>query len=204
MPVPVVIVQHAEKARHGDDPGLTPAGVAQAQAVAQALSPAGIAAIYASPLRRAQETARPISAACRVPVTTESALLERMNWTAASGLSIAEFLIEWERSSRDRDYVPPLGESSNAVATRVLRWLHQLPAQHDRLVVAVGHGGATVDALRTLLGDVELHRRAPGLIEDGVPCGALTNLIVEDDGSVHVGGIAAVDHLQLTGRHRIV
>lgn len=43
-------------------------------------------------------------------------------------------------------------------------------------VVVASHGGSTTDLLRTLLGDGELERRAPGLIGNGVPGGAVTTL----------------------------
>ncbi len=44
------------------------------------------------------------------------------------------------------------------------------------VVMAVSHGGVTVDALRTVLGDEALLARRPGLISDSVPKGAITEL----------------------------
>ena len=44
------------------DPPLSPAGVAQAEALADWLAPRGIDALYTSPLRRARETAAPLAA----------------------------------------------------------------------------------------------------------------------------------------------
>jgi probable phosphoglycerate mutase len=130
--------------------------------------------------------------------------VERINWTVASGLSLDEFLVEWQKSTEDRDYVPRVGESSNAVAERMLSWLRELPDRYAHLVIGVGHGGATVDMLRTVIGDVEVEHRAPALIEQGVPCGALTELAVDEDGCVSVGSIATVDHLQSERPHRVV
>jgi broad specificity phosphatase PhoE len=52
----------------------------------------------------------------------------------------------------------------------------------DGDVVVVAHGGVTVDALRTLLGDESLLAQRPSLIDEGVPCCAITTLRREHDG----------------------
>ena len=46
----------------------------------------------------------------------------------------------------------------------------------ERELIAVMHGGVTVDLLRTLLGDAEIERRAPAVISHGVPSCAITEL----------------------------
>lgn len=204
MALHVVIVQHGEKERGSDDPGLTPAGIAQANAVARSLAAAPVGAVFTSPLRRARETADPLARACGVAVTVEPRLLERMNWTSASGLSIEEFLTEWQKATVDRDYVPRTGESSHAVAQRMVGWLREMSRYHDGLIVAVSHGGATVDMLRTLLSDPEMERRAQSLVEQGVPCGALTEVTIDSKGDIAVVHIAVTDHLQSAHRHRVV
>ena len=43
--------------------------------------------------------------------------------------------------------------------------------------VAVSHGGVTVDALRTIIGDDVLVAANPGIIDEGVPGGAITELV---------------------------
>lgn len=57
-----LLVRHAEKAT-GDDPLLTPAGEARAQALANLLDSMQIDAIYASDFRRTQLTAAPVAQA---------------------------------------------------------------------------------------------------------------------------------------------
>jgi broad specificity phosphatase PhoE len=76
----VYVVRHAERADGGAsnapmtgapaDPSLSAAGEARAAKLAAMLSSAGIAAIYATELKRTQETAKPLSSKTHVPVTT--------------------------------------------------------------------------------------------------------------------------------------
>jgi broad specificity phosphatase PhoE len=65
----VIIVRHAEKQPDaGDDPGLTPEGVARAARLAAQFGRAGLAAVYATPFRRTRDTAAPVAAAAGLPV----------------------------------------------------------------------------------------------------------------------------------------
>lgn len=69
----VIFVRHAEKAAApADDPGLSPAGRARVAELTRQLVDAdvvaGVDAIYATPYRRALETARPLADALNLPV----------------------------------------------------------------------------------------------------------------------------------------
>ncbi len=81
-PAEIVLVRHGEPdwtpggGAAVDDAGLTRRGRLQAEAVAEALSDLGFDALYASPLRRAQETAAPIAATLGVEVRTLDELAE--------------------------------------------------------------------------------------------------------------------------------
>jgi broad specificity phosphatase PhoE len=94
MGIEVLVVQHGEKARAAGDPGLTETGVRQAAAVATWLEKKGtkVSSIWASPLKRAQQTAEPIAAAFGLPVQTDARLRERMNWDDESEISLEGFL----------------------------------------------------------------------------------------------------------------
>jgi len=65
----VLIARHAEKAA-GTDPSLTSKGRAQAVALAKRLADVKIDAIYATELRRTQQTAKPLADATGVGITT--------------------------------------------------------------------------------------------------------------------------------------
>ena len=173
-----VIVQHAHKAAGSGDVGLTPQGREQAAEIARRLADLSIAAVYSSPLRRARETAEPIARAAGRPVVEDERLRERMNWDGEE--SLEAFLAEWARSTDDRTFVSRWGESSVRVGERFASLLEELAMNHrGELVVLVGHGGATVDLLRTLYGDDYVRGAAAGIIEQGVPHCALTRLRLE-------------------------
>ena len=172
----ILVVQHGEKEPLPGDPGLTAAGRAQAQATAEWLrSTHTVTRVATSPLRRARETAGPIASMFGVDVATDHRLRERMNWEGDEEQSLETFLSEWHRTSTDRSFVPQGGDSSHQAADRFLAALDDLAgATDDGEAVAVAHGGVTVDALRTVLGDAELVAQQPTLIEDGVPHCAIT------------------------------
>src|SRR6266550_1140035 len=70
----VVIVRHAEKAANGgNDPDLSSAGHARAEALAQILKDSGITAIFTSEFKRTQETAAPTATSARVTPTVVAA-----------------------------------------------------------------------------------------------------------------------------------
>lgn len=69
-PTTILIVRHAEKQTNaGDDPHLSDAGVARAQALARTAEHANVDVIYVSQFLRTKETAAPLAAAKRIPVT---------------------------------------------------------------------------------------------------------------------------------------
>ena len=66
----IIIVRHAEKVPDGsDDPDLTAAGRARAQAIAEWLADSDVVAVYSSDTRRTRQTALPTANAHEVPVT---------------------------------------------------------------------------------------------------------------------------------------
>ena len=70
----VVIVRHAEKAANGgNDPDLSSAGRARAEALARILKDSGTTAIFTTEFKRTQETAAPTSTATHVTPTVVAA-----------------------------------------------------------------------------------------------------------------------------------
>ena len=64
----VFVIRHLHKAP-GDDPSLTPQGAAAAERLAEMLADEGIVAVFATPTRRAMETAAPLARRLGIAVT---------------------------------------------------------------------------------------------------------------------------------------
>jgi broad specificity phosphatase PhoE len=180
----IYLVQHGEKEPGPGDPGLTDAGREQAGRTARWLHGFGLNAVYGSPQRRAWETAEIIASVCGLRPQRDVRLRERMNWD--DGQALEEFLAEWARSVRERDYVPGGGDSSRRAGERLRAFLLDVAAEPGP-VAAATHGGVTVDLLRTLLGDGVLPR---GLLHEGVPSCAVTTVH-----NLDVIEVASVAHL---------
>ncbi|MCA1704385.1 MAG: histidine phosphatase family protein [Actinobacteria bacterium] len=191
----LVLVQHGEKERIPGDPGLTPRGREQARRTATTLAELGDPeAVYSSPLRRAAETGSIIADHLDVAMHYDDRLRERLNWDGDEEQSMESFLADWERTTRDRDFVPARGDSSSQAARRMFEAIGDVANRHPAMAVVVTHGGATVDFLRTLLGDDALAALAPSLLAAGVPPCALTTVIVSGS-TWRVDRIASEAHL---------
>lgn len=121
------------------DVALNDAGWQQARGAAPVLERRGITAIYASPLRRARDTAGCISERLGLAVTVLPGLAER-GWGELEGQP---------RKLRVRAITPPGGEEAEAFARRTLAALAEIPAGGIPLIVA--HSG-TFRVLATRLG----------------------------------------------------
>lgn len=64
----VFVIRHLQKGK-GEDPPLTAEGAANAERLADLLGDRGVAAIFATPTRRAMETAAPLSKRLGIPIT---------------------------------------------------------------------------------------------------------------------------------------
>lgn len=96
-PIVVHAVRHCEKAEDDEDPGLTEEGAARAEALAVLMADVPLAAIYATDLRRTQETVAPTAEAHGLPVVTE--------------LDPEEELAAWILAAHDGDTVLHAGHS---------------------------------------------------------------------------------------------
>jgi probable phosphoglycerate mutase len=152
-PTRILAIRHGETAWNVDtriqghlNIPLNDTGHWQGQRLGQALAGEAIAAIYASDLSRARETALYVSRATGVPVVPELGLRER-GFGEFEGKTFAEIELalpdqaaRWRK--RDPSFTPTGGESLLDVQARVLATVNRLAEQHPgELIVMVGHGG---------------------------------------------------------------
>ena len=201
------LVRHGQIERGVEvaDPPLSSQGRREAEAVAAYLIPRTITHIYASPLRRAQETAQPLAAALHLPVMAEARLRERMNFGDLPGQSRADFVALWERCNRERDFEPPVGDSSRAAGERVQAFLSAVhAASSGGSIAAFAHGGVIADFLLNVCASEAIMQLNPAFAAQPysgavMRNGAITalDLITEADGSerIEIEAIALVAHL---------
>jgi broad specificity phosphatase PhoE len=127
------------------DTPLSDTGRAQARAAARALAATPLEAVYASPLRRARDTAAAVAEAHGLPVR-EAAAFKEMGFGRWEGLTVDE--VRAQDGDRYREWLeaphltgPPEGEPLEGVRRRTLAGLAELQAAHgEDTVCLVAHG----------------------------------------------------------------
>ncbi|MGH2521786.1 MAG: MSMEG_4193 family putative phosphomutase [Anaerolineales bacterium] len=147
----LLLIRHGENeyTRTGKLAGWTPAvhlneaGQKQAQAMAERLRPAPIAAIYASPLERAIQTAEPLARAKGLKVEICEGLGEVRygRWTGRS-LKMVRRTRLWGVVQRQPSMMEfPEGETLRAVQARAVDAVEQIVRKHPKkMVAAFSHG----------------------------------------------------------------
>lgn len=149
QPATVLLVRHALTAQtgkvlYGRAPGidLSDEGRAQAEVLAGRLAELPIAAVYASPVARAHQTARPIADKLGLEVRAHDGLTE-VDAGDLTGRTFDELgkLDEWKRIVRQSSRAQlPNGESLAHMQTRAVAAVEALAAAHPgEVVVAVSH-----------------------------------------------------------------
>lgn len=194
------LVRHALKEKSIGDVPITAQGILQAQMTARYFSNLQISTIYTSPLRRAIETAEYIASATQTNMILESRLRERANWGDLPGQSFEEFVEMWEKSTRDPDYLPPIGDSAKQAGDRLSSLLSELIEKHTPIsaFVLITHGGLITDFLVSKFTENQLNVWHPNFKEEQsnlIPECSITKIIY-DDGTYKIDEFASIDHLQ--------
>jgi broad specificity phosphatase PhoE len=161
--VDLVLVRHAEPVRIVDasgpaDPPLTDLGRRQAEAAAAWLSSETFDAVYASPMRRAQQTAELIAAPHGLAITIEDGIAEydRQSefYIPVEELKTStdpELIAHWRALAEDR--LEDVVEDAATFRPRVHGSIERIIAAHPgQRVLAVCHGGVINVAIAELLG----------------------------------------------------
>lgn len=139
------------------DSPLNERGLMQAQAVARFLRTRAepLAAIYTSPLQRAQQTAQEIASQIKLKNIRLLPELAEFNLGEWEGLSYEVLRNDkrlWDRMNEDPNFTPPAGESAVQFATRLVNAFTTIAQTHKgEQIIVVSHGGAIATALAMLL-----------------------------------------------------
>lgn len=123
----------------GPERGLTVEGRAQAEALAEQLRNGRIAAVYASPRLRTQQTAEAIAAGRSIPVQTATALdeIDFGDWTGREFVGL-DGRPDWNLWNLKRSQARcPGGESMVEAQDRAIAFLQTVNARHDGEQVAI-------------------------------------------------------------------
>lgn len=163
----ILAIRHGETAWNRDariqgqiDVALNDTGRWQAERTAAALQHEPIAAVYASDLARARETAAAIARMHGLPLRTHAGLRER-HFGIFQGRTWAELEREHPdvvRAWRARvpDFAPPGGESLLALRARVHAAFTELAARHQGAQIAIVAHGGVLDILYRAATGVDL------------------------------------------------
>ena len=169
-PCTILLIRHGANPKLGKGltgwlPGvsLNDEGWRQADLLAEKLAGAAIAAIYASPLERAVETAEPLARKIGLEIFRNSEFGE-VHFGDWQGKEFSEIELDpqWSRFNNFRSGVrAPNGESMLETQTRMMRGLFALAAKHRGQTVALfSHSDAIKCAVCYLLGiPLDFHRR---------------------------------------------
>ena len=158
-PTRLCFVRHGETAWNAErriqgqlDVPLSPAGHAQARATANSLAEQAFAAVYASDLSRARQTAEAITHGLKLPVRLEPDLRER-HYGVFQTRTYDEMRRDYPREyarfeAREIDFaLPGGGESLRRFADRAMRCVERIVAAHAGGQVLIATHGGVLDIL---------------------------------------------------------
>lgn len=191
-------IYNAEERIQGQsDVPLSELGRRQGEAVAEALAAVPIEAVYASPLCRASDTARPIADRHGLALRTDPRLMELNVGVFANRLR-SELADEYPTElaqwlGGDEDFVIPGGESRRQLTQRGCEAICSIVAARHREAVIVTHGGLLSVTLRRLLNLVE--PVPPFALQNG----SITRIAVDGAGRFSLIALNDVEHLRDIG-----
>ncbi len=190
------LMRHGDKIRIPGNPGLSDLGKSQSKLTAIYLMDKNISAILSSQLARVRETARIISKRLGMEFKEDKRLTERINWGDVPNVSFSEFLKEWEKTDKDRDYKPKFGQSSRETGNKLLEVIKEFEKEKEsQNILIVTSGGTITDLLRNIFGDDYLESKRSGFIDGGIKDASIT-ILQANDGNYKLIEFASTKHLK--------
>jgi broad specificity phosphatase PhoE len=147
------LIRHGEKAKQSGDPPLSELGNKQAQLTAICLKSLPITKIVASPSLRTKQTALHIANQLGLNLEINDLLQERANWGDNPKQPFNDFLSIWKRASKERNWQPPIGDSSIQSGKRLEKFIIDSLMYKDEHLAVITHGGIISDFLRNVFTD---------------------------------------------------
>jgi probable phosphoglycerate mutase len=202
----IVAIRHGEtdwnvgaRIQGHTDIGLNANGRWQAQRTAQALADEGFAAVYASDLARAADTAAALADAVGVELRRHTGLRERA-FGVFEGRSFDELEQRWPAEvqrwrQRDPDFGPEGGETLRDFYGRAVAAVLELAARHPGEQIAVVTHGGVLDCLYRAATRIDLQApRTWQVVNAGI------NRLLHSGQALTLVGWADVGHLEAGSR----
>jgi len=167
MTTKLCLVRHGETAWNAEhrvqgqlDVPLNATGLAQAQAIARALSREHFDAIYSSDLSRALQTAQPLAGLLRLPIVKDPDLRER-HYGIFQKHTYAEVKVRFPEDyarfeARDPDFSFRTGESLRKFSERSIGTIKKIAEENGGKSIAVFTHGGVLDMLYRHIKDMPL------------------------------------------------
>lgn len=195
----IYLVRHGEKVKKIGDPQLSEKGNSQAKTTGKYFKGKSVDKIVSSPILRAIETSQYIASTLNIIPLVDCLLKERVNWGDDPNQSFEDFLTMWKKASSERDWMPPVGDSSIASGERLKRVIKNIEDGVDN-VILVTHGGIITDFLRNEFSDEVLDISFPNFSKllDGAILECSITIIDYDPTTdkFELIELASVDHLK--------
>jgi len=172
---------------------LSERGRRQGEAMARRLAEQPIDAVYATPLRRARQTAEPLAAALGLPIRYDPRLVEVDAGQFEEQLRVdvmrrfPDAIPRWRSGAMD--FAFPGGESRQALIDRGREALLAVARAGHEHAAVVSHGGLLLAGMKSILG---IASESPPLDMDNA---SVTRLFVDGDDRAELIEFNNVDHL---------
>ncbi len=199
------LIRHGESLSNAEgriqgqsDVALSPFGIQQSEAIADALANQKIDAIYSSPLRRAMQTAQPLARQLKLTIRSDDRLKE-IHAGIFQGLLWSEIQQRYPAEAKpwieqQADFVISGGESRRALMVRGQAVFAEIRQQPLRSVAVFSHGGLLAATLKALL-EVPAENNPFGLFN-----GSISRM--QWDSRVQLLTLNELDHLRASGLAR--
>jgi 2,3-bisphosphoglycerate-dependent phosphoglycerate mutase len=192
----IYLIRHGNKKHIPFDPPLTDVGKKQAQLTAEFLKNTKFKSLVVSPKLRTKQTADAIAKKLNLPIQLDERLIERMEWE--KDVAFEEFINEWDKTDKDRDFVPSVGNSANGKGALMKMVIEELLNNYKEGNIAViTHGGAISDLLNNLFSEIQLPNKTEpltGLCYSPILECSITLLQI-DNNDYKLNYISNIDHL---------